>query len=87
MTRNVREEHLDEIFSRFGRVRRVVLERDQRVQLSKGEGTVEFERADDADEAQLCMDGVSRIHHSARAWLCGDELRRMFFRAAFALGA
>eukprot|EP01041_Mallomonas_annulata_P004571 gene4570-9086_t len=54
LTRNVKEEHLQEIFSTYGPVDLVI---DKRVGLSKGNAYVEFEKAKDAEDAMLHMDG------------------------------
>lgn len=56
LSRNVRAEHLEEIFGHFGKVTSVSLAVDARVGLSKGYGYVEFASHDDADQAQQCLD-------------------------------
>jgi RNA-binding protein with serine-rich domain 1 len=58
LTRNVHEGHLKEIFGRWGPVKKVELARDPIVKLSKGFAHVEYKDRRDAEEAQICMDGV-----------------------------
>lgn len=57
LTRNVTEEHLNEIFATFGKLSRVELVLDRRVGLSRGFAYVEYDHRKDAEEAQLYMDG------------------------------
>lgn len=57
LTRNVKTEHLLEIFSTYGRVKKVDLQIDQRVGLSKGNAYVEFDISKDAEQAMLYLDG------------------------------
>jgi len=59
LTRNVTDGHLGEIFARYGRLKRAVVNRDPHVGMSLGTGLVEFITAREAEEAQICMDGVS----------------------------
>lgn len=56
LTRNVRAEHLEEVFGHFGKVTSVSLAVDGRVGLSKGYGYVEFASHDEAQTAQRCLD-------------------------------
>lgn len=56
LTRNVKAEHLEEIFGQFGQVTSVSLAVDSRVGLSKGYGYVDFASYDDAQDAQESMD-------------------------------
>lgn len=57
LTRNVKSEHLLEIFSTYGKVKKVDLQIDQRVGLSKGNAYVEFDTSKDAEQAMLYLDG------------------------------
>lgn len=56
LTRNVKADHLKEIFSHFGLVKNVDLQADRKLNLSKGFAYVEFSSAQDAEKAQAYMD-------------------------------
>eukprot|EP00617_Octactis_speculum_P013175 CAMPEP_0185756888 /NCGR_PEP_ID=MMETSP1174-20130828/15275_1 /TAXON_ID=35687 /ORGANISM="Dictyocha speculum, Strain CCMP1381" /LENGTH=342 /DNA_ID=CAMNT_0028436031 /DNA_START=25 /DNA_END=1054 /DNA_ORIENTATION=+ len=58
LTRNVREAHLEEICGTYGKIRKVDLMIDKKVNLSKGFAYVEFESRKDAEQAQLYLDGA-----------------------------
>jgi RNA recognition motif-containing protein len=55
--RNVKNEHLEEIFGHFGPLKKAELRIDPRVKLSKGFAYVEYNSPSDAENAQLHMDG------------------------------
>jgi RNA recognition motif-containing protein len=57
LLRNVKTEHLEEIFGHFGSLKKVELRIDPRVKLSKGFAYVEYNTPSDAENAQLHMDG------------------------------
>ncbi|CAM9426954.1 unnamed protein product, partial [Heterosigma akashiwo] len=57
LSRNVKKDHLEEIFSTYGQTSKVELVVDKRVNLPKGYAFVEFKNREDAEQAQLCMDG------------------------------
>lgn len=57
LTRNVKNEHLMEIFSTYGSVKKVDLQVDKRVGLSKGNAYIEYELSKDAEQAMLYLDG------------------------------
>lgn len=58
LTRNVNKDHLLEIFGHFGKVKKVDLLWDRRVNLPKGSAYIEYEQRADAEKAQLHMDTV-----------------------------
>ena len=55
--RNVKAAHLQEIFGHYGTVKYAELEFDKRLGLSKCIGYVTFEKADEAEQAVLHLDG------------------------------
>lgn len=57
MDRNVKNEHLVEIFGHYGTVRKADLQIDSRVKLSKGFAYVEYSNPTDAENAQIHLDG------------------------------
>ena len=57
LTRNVQQEHIQEIFSTFGTVLHVELAMDKAVNLPRGFAYVEFSKRSEAEEAQRLMDG------------------------------
>eukprot|EP00961_Rhodomonas_salina_P157335 2118666-Rhodomonas_salina.1 len=58
LSRNVGEEHLKEIFSTFGVIKSSKLLFDTRINLPKGQGNVEYEKKEEAEEAIAAMDGA-----------------------------
>ncbi|CAM9680922.1 unnamed protein product [Phaeothamnion confervicola] len=57
LTRNVKAGHLEEIFGEFGALAKVELAVDQTVNLPKGFAFVTFKQREDAEKAQLYLDG------------------------------
>lgn len=57
LTRNVTQEHIQEIFSNFGKLKSVDLAIDNRVNLPRGFAYVVYETRAEADLARLTMDG------------------------------
>ncbi len=58
LTRNVNEEHLREIFGQWGKLLRVELGWDRRIDQPKGFAYVEYDKYADSVEALKRMDGV-----------------------------
>lgn len=56
-TRNVRNEHLEEIFGHFGSIKKVELRVDPKLKISKGFAYVEYKTPSDAENAQIHLDG------------------------------
>lgn len=67
--RNVNEDHIREIFGKFGDVSKVDLPMDSKTKLSKGFAYVEFNERQDAEKAQL---------HMEAGWLDGKKLNVNF---------
>lgn len=65
LTRNINKDHLLEIFSVYGRVRTIDLPLDKLNFLPRGLAYIEFENADDADQARRHMNG---------GWIDGQEV-------------
>jgi RNA recognition motif-containing protein len=61
LTRNVNEEHLREIFGQWGKLQRVELGWDRRIDQPKGFAYVEYEKYADSVEAVKRMDGVRTL--------------------------
>ena len=57
ITPNVREAHLKEIFSNYGEVNEVYIPIDDETQLKKNYAFIEFVKKENAEKAQLYMDG------------------------------
>ncbi len=57
LTRNVKDEHLQEIFGTYGKVLAAEVQMDRAVNLPKGYANVEFELHEDAQKAIDCMNG------------------------------
>mmetsp|Transcript_17239 Transcript_17239/g.25548 ORF Transcript_17239/g.25548 Transcript_17239/m.25548 type:complete len:352 (-) Transcript_17239:161-1216(-) len=57
LSRNVKVPHLEEIFGCYGSIAKVELAVDKKVNLPKGYGFVEFNSRNDAEQAQLYLDG------------------------------
>ena len=56
--RNVNKEHMQEIFSTYGKIKSIEMSRDPiHIHLHRGYCYIEFEQADDASEAKKYMDG------------------------------
>ena len=58
LTRNVRTEHLNEIFGTFGPIKEAGLDMDERKRVPKGSAFVEYDSRDAATEAIAAMDGA-----------------------------
>ena len=58
LTRNIKEDHLREIFSAFGEIKKVEIVLEKRTQLPLDYGFVEFSRHVDANLAMECMHEV-----------------------------
>ena len=56
ITPNVSEEHLKEIFSRYGEVNEVYIPINSETQLKKTYAFIEFAKKENAEKAQLYMD-------------------------------
>uniref|UniRef100_A0A8C7SWW5 RRM domain-containing protein n=1 Tax=Oncorhynchus mykiss TaxID=8022 RepID=A0A8C7SWW5_ONCMY len=75
LTRNVVKEHIQEIFSSYGKIKMIDMPVDRlRSHLSKGYAYVEFENADEAEKALKHMDGgwwrpMNSHHPSPRSYL------------------
>eukprot|EP01100_Stratorugosa_tubuloviscum_P006403 TRINITY_DN276_c0_g4_i1.p1 TRINITY_DN276_c0_g4~~TRINITY_DN276_c0_g4_i1.p1 ORF type:complete len:172 (-),score=48.36 TRINITY_DN276_c0_g4_i1:620-1135(-) len=59
ITRNINENHLREIFSNYGKIKKVEVIIDRKINISKGFAYVEFENADEADTARAYLDGLN----------------------------
>jgi RNA recognition motif-containing protein len=76
LTRNVNEEHLREIFGQWGKLQRVELGWDRRIDQPKGFAYVEYEKYADSVEAVKRMDGVrisstgATILHAQNCMVC-----------------
>jgi RNA-binding protein with serine-rich domain 1 len=57
VNRNVKNEHLEEIFGHFGSLKNVELRVDPKLKISKGFAYVEYNTPSDAENAQIHMDG------------------------------
>eukprot|EP00727_Mastigamoeba_balamuthi_P001943 m51a1_g11746 putative arginine serine-rich protein 45-like (779) ;mRNA; r:160533-163479 len=57
LTRNVRQEHLNEIFAEYGKLKNVEFGFDRAVGLPKGFARLEYESVEDAEKAIRFMDG------------------------------
>jgi RNA-binding protein with serine-rich domain 1 len=57
VNRNVKNEHLEEIFGHFGSVKKVELRVDAKLKISKGFAYVEYNTPSDAENAQIHLDG------------------------------
>jgi RNA recognition motif-containing protein len=66
LTRNVNEEHLREIFGQWGKLLRVELGWDRRIDQPKGFAYVEYDKYADSVEALKRMDGVRHSYHQHR---------------------
>jgi RNA recognition motif-containing protein len=63
LTRNVNEEHVREIFGTWGKLLRVELGWDRRIDQPKGFAYVEYEKYEDSVEALKRMDGVLQLYY------------------------
>jgi hypothetical protein len=57
VSRNVKNDHLQEIFGLYGNIRGIDLKTDRRNHLSKGEATITFSTEKDAEHALFHLDG------------------------------
>jgi RNA recognition motif-containing protein len=62
LTRNVTQQHVQEIFGNYGKFKSVELMMDKRFNLSKGYALVEYETRKEAEEARNHMEGVRSLH-------------------------
>jgi len=58
LTRNVKRDHLQEIFSTYGAIKEVDLFVDRRTGMSRGKANIVFEDRSSAEKAQSYLDGV-----------------------------
>jgi RNA recognition motif-containing protein len=57
VSRNVKNDHLQEIFGYYGNIRGIDLKTDKKTHLSKGEATITFSTEKDAEHALFHLDG------------------------------
>ncbi|KAI7901735.1 uncharacterized protein BX663DRAFT_103078 [Cokeromyces recurvatus] len=58
LTRNVKEEHIREIFSQFGKITHLEFPFNKTLNTNKGKAYIDFETQEDADKALSYMDNV-----------------------------
>lgn len=79
LTRNVTKDHLGEIFGKYGKITNIEIDWDRRANLSRGTATVEFQSRNDAEQAQLHMDGVKKKKTTKVQIFFPQELILFFF--------
>ena len=78
LTRNVQQEHIQEIFSTFGTVKHVELAMDKAVNLPRGFAYVEFAKRSEAEEAQRLMDGGQLDGNQLRQASLSEKNRKVY---------
>ena len=66
LTRNVTQEHLQEIFGKYGKIKTVDVFVEKRTNLPKGKALINFENRPSAEAAQTFMNGVG----NAKKFVC-----------------